>query len=175
MDAHSLDLTTFSDDELKSLSRHIEQECNRRRVIEEAPAQADNIATNYLEAVGLLAVSDGDGKPPVAVPEYKQPLGAHDAYPLGSFASQDGNVYRSLRSGNVWEPKSFPDLWELVTADEVPDPPDNSDVPEWEVGKAYIAGDLFKFKSKVYRVVQAHTSAAHWAPDTVPALYTEVK
>lgn len=49
--------------------------------------------------------------------------------------------------------------------------------PEWEVGKAYVVGDILSYGTnsagdpQLYKVVQAHTSQADWTPDSVPALY----
>ena len=49
--------------------------------------------------------------------------------------------------------------------------------PEWEVGKAYVVGDILSYGQnpvgdpQLYKVVQAHTSQADWTPDSVPALY----
>lgn len=174
MELENIDLTGVETAELLALSRRIEQEYSRRRVLEEAPAQAEGLAKSYLEASGRLAEADAEGNPPATVPEYVQPLGAHDAYPLGTFVTQDGKIYRSLHSGNVWEPKLHPDLWEEVNAEDVPPQPETPPAPDWGVGKAYKVGDLLTYKGTVYRIVQAHTSAAHWTPDTVPALYKAV-
>lgn len=46
--------------------------------------------------------------------------------------------------------------------------------PAYKVGTAYAVGDRIRYGGKLYRVVQAHTSQADWAPDGTPALYTEV-
>lgn len=46
--------------------------------------------------------------------------------------------------------------------------------PAYKVGMAYAVGDRIRYGGKLYRVVQAHTSQADWAPDGTPALYTEV-
>lgn len=174
MELETIDLTTVTTTDLLALSRRIEQEYSRRRVLEEAPAQAEGLAKSYLEASGRLAVADAEGNPPVTVPEYVQPLGAHDAYPQDIYVTQDGKIYRSRRSGNVWEPKLHPELWEEVKAKDVPPQPAPPAAGPWETGKAYKVGDRVTYQSKTYRVVQAHTSAAHWTPDAVPALYTVV-
>lgn len=174
MELENIDLTNMDTSDLLALSRLIEQEYSRRRVLEEALAQAEGLAKSYLEASGRLAVADAEGNPPANVPEYVQPLGAHDAYPLDIYATQDGEIYRSRRSGNVCEPKLHPELWEEVNAEDVPPQPETPPAPEWEVGKAYAVGDLLTYKGKTYRIVQAHTSAAHWTPDAVPALYKVV-
>lgn len=174
MELENIDLTNMETSDLLALSRLIEQEYSRRRVLEEAPAQAEWLAKSYLEASGRLAVADAEGNPPADVPEYVQPLGAHDAYPQDIYVTQDGKIYRNRRSGNVWEPKLHPELWEEVKAKDVPPQPETPPAPEWEVDKAYKVGDLLTYKGVVYRIVQAHTSAAHWTPDTVPALYTAV-
>jgi len=47
--------------------------------------------------------------------------------------------------------------------------------PEWDGnGHDYAVNDRFEYGSKLYRVVQAHTSQPDWTPDATPALYTEV-
>jgi len=46
--------------------------------------------------------------------------------------------------------------------------------PLWAVGVAYSVGERVQYDGKLYKVVQAHTSQADWAPPTVPALFTEV-
>ena len=174
MALETIDLTTVTTSDLLALSRRIEQEYSRRRVLEEAPKQADEIATRYLEATGRLAVADAEGNPPATAPEYVQPLGAHDAYPLGIFVKQDGKIYRSKRMGNVWQPKLHPDLWEEVRVEDVPAPEPQPVLPVWEVGKSYVVDEKCTFEGVAYRVVQPHTSAAHWPPNAVPALYTVV-
>ncbi len=46
--------------------------------------------------------------------------------------------------------------------------------PDWQSGVAVKVGDLYRFRENLYRVVQAHTTAANWTPDTVPALFTKI-
>lgn len=46
--------------------------------------------------------------------------------------------------------------------------------PAWKAGEAYEVGNRVAYDGKLYKVVQAHTSQADWAPDKTPALYTEV-
>lgn len=52
--------------------------------------------------------------------------------------------------------------------------------PKYEVGKAYKQGEMFTFgenevgDAQLYRVAQAHTSAAEWLPNENPALYTPI-
>lgn len=132
MELEDIDLTTVGTSDLLTLSHCIEQEHSRRRVLEESPHLVDELATKYLRAAGRLAVEDGAGGPPSHVPEYVQPLGAYDAYPLGIFVTQEGRVYRSLRSGNVWAPRLHPEFWGEVGAErqDSTDP----DTPEQPLG-----------------------------------------
>ena len=50
----------------------------------------------------------------------------------------------------------------------------------YEVGKAYTVGEFFTYgvngvgDPQLYKVAQAHTSQADWAPDKTPALYTPI-
>ena len=45
-------------------------------------------------------------------------------------------------------------------------------IPAWDPqGHAYKIDDRFTYQGVEYRVIQNHTSAAHWTPDAVPSLY----
>lgn len=52
--------------------------------------------------------------------------------------------------------------------------------PAYQVGKAYAVGDVFRFGEnnvgdpQLYQVLQAHTSAAEWQPDTAASLYKAI-
>ena len=41
----------------------------------------------------------------------------------------------------------------------------------YQVGKSYKAGDIFKYEGKLYKVIQEHTSQEDWIPSELPALY----
>ena len=43
----------------------------------------------------------------VVIPEWKQPLGGHDAYNTGDLVSYDGSVWESDVDGNVWKPGEY--------------------------------------------------------------------
>lgn len=51
---------------------------------------------------------------------------------------------------------------------------------KWEPGKDYAVGDFFTYGEnetgdpQLYKVAQAHTSAAGWRPDLLTALYTPI-
>lgn len=46
--------------------------------------------------------------------------------------------------------------------------------PLWEAGVDYEADQRIRWKDKLYRCVQAHTSQHGWEPPAAPALWTEV-
>ena len=52
--------------------------------------------------------------------------------------------------------------------------------PKYEIGKAYKIKDVFAYgenavgDAQLYQVLQAHTSAAEWAPDATPGLYKKI-
>lgn len=52
--------------------------------------------------------------------------------------------------------------------------------PAYEIGKAYAINEMLNYgvnevgDPQLYRVAQAHTSQADWAPDATPALYTPI-
>ena len=41
----------------------------------------------------------------------------------------------------------------------------------YQVDKLYKEDDIFKYEGKLYKVIQAHTSAENWIPSELPALY----
>ena len=51
-------------------------------------------------ALWRLVRAPGDG----AVPAWRQPLGAHDAYSLGARVRYNGSIWRSTINANVWAP-----------------------------------------------------------------------
>lgn len=52
--------------------------------------------------------------------------------------------------------------------------------PKYQVGKAYKVKDVFSYGEntvgdpQLYQVLQAHTSAAEWTPDTANSLYKKI-
>ena len=56
------------------------------------------------------------GDPSEEYPEWSQPLGAHDAYPLGAKVSHNGEKWTSDVDNNVWEPGVYG--WTKVTETE---------------------------------------------------------
>ena len=46
--------------------------------------------------------------------------------------------------------------------------------PIWKIGINYEIEQRIRYKDKLYRCVQSHTSQIGWEPPTVPALWTEV-
>ena len=46
--------------------------------------------------------------------------------------------------------------------------------PVWAVGIAVAKDGRYQYNDKLYKVVQAHTTQADWAPDTTPALWAVI-
>ena len=52
--------------------------------------------------------------------------------------------------------------------------------PEYQIGKAYKTKDVFRYgensvgDAQLYQVLQDHTSAAEWTPDTATSLYKAI-
>ena len=44
----------------------------------------------------------------------------------------------------------------------------------WEVGVAYAVNDRRRYKDRLYKCAQAHTSQVDWTPDVTPALWTVI-
>ena len=56
------------------------------------------------------------GDPSEEYPEWSQPIGAHDAYPLGAKVSHNGKKWVSDVASNVWEPGVYG--WSEYTKDD---------------------------------------------------------
>jgi hypothetical protein len=87
------DVTALSYGELLALHRATSIELTRREVTEAAPIKADALARQVLSVEGT---QQGDA--------WRQPTGAHDAYPLGWVVAHNGKTWENLTSANVWEP-----------------------------------------------------------------------
>lgn len=126
-----------------------------------------------------------------AYPPYKQPTGAHDAYPPSAQVADEGRVWRNdLDKLNVWKPGTMNAGWTditdmLLTEHNPPEPEGDGQEPdteeteepgaqEWAPGLTVEPGERYTFQGDTYEVIQGHTTAAHWPPNAVPALYRKV-
>lgn len=163
---------------------------------ETATKIAQQIADEHPELVEKPAVQPGS-----EVREWEpwHPLRESTHYHYGDKTRHGGKVWRDVLDPtgatlNVWEPGA-PGIDERYwveetsnepvtneaapgTADEPMDEPsddkpgeDAPTVHEWEPGLAVKPGDQLTYRGTVYTVRQAHTTAAHWLPDALPALY----
>lgn len=46
--------------------------------------------------------------------------------------------------------------------------------PVWVAGQPVVVGYRCRYKDKLYKVIQAHTTQVNWTPDITPALWTEI-
>lgn len=85
--------TDMSDEELGQVFRSVVDEQERRRVLQEAKESIIDLNRRYLDAAGVQP-----GQP------WRQPTGAHDAYPLDWEAPHQGKRWRSTQPNNMQEP-----------------------------------------------------------------------
>lgn len=149
------DLTGWSDTDLGALAKAVSKESGRRDTLASLPVYIEELAGQYREALGRTTGA-----------AWAQPAGAHDAYPEGAVVTHAGQSWRSEIPANVWSPGTYG--WVVDEDAETAPPPD---APAWEPGITYQGGDLVAYDGTVYKVVQGHTSAAHWLPPVVPSLY----
>ena len=55
-------------------------------------------------------------EPAPSIPEFVQPIGAHDAYKKGDKVSFNSKIYESLIDANVYSPSAYPLGWQEVVA-----------------------------------------------------------
>ena len=116
--------------------------------------------------------------------EWKQPLGAHDAYGIGDIVEYNGKLYKSLINGNVWSPDVYAAGWEIYTEPsgggggggtptEPETPPET--IPDFVqptgAHDAYKKGDKVKYNGKIYEsLIDANT----YSPSAYPAGWKEI-
>ena len=115
--------------------------------------------------------------------EWKQPLGAHDAYGIGDIVEYNGKLYKSLINGNVWSPDVYPAGWEIYTETSggtgggtTPTEPETPEtIPDFVqptgAHDAYKKGDKVKYNGKIY---ESLIDANVHSPDAYPAGWKEV-
>lgn len=86
-------LADLTDTELDDLRQAVLAEQERRANLATLPEQIQAMARAYLSAEGTVP---GD--------EWRQPAGAHDAYPAGWVVTHEGRTWQSLTPANVWRP-----------------------------------------------------------------------
>ena len=113
--------------------------------------------------------------------KWSQPRGAHDAYPTRARVLHAERIWdNELDKLNVWEPGPASHGWRDVTDQLLATQAQVITPPEPERGKPYapdmpvVTGDLLEYEGETYRVVQDHTTAAHWPPNAVASLYQRV-
>ena len=74
---------------------------NLYRVVQDHTSQADWPIDATPALYTPLGVTTEE---PDAIPEWRQPTGAHDAYNTGDRVLYQGKVYESTMDGNVWAP-----------------------------------------------------------------------
>ena len=150
-----MDLTTLTDEDLDALRVDVLTEQDRRRIIAEAHARADQLAQQYETIM--------EAAPATPWADLTDRVG-----PGQRIVWEDGETYRNI--SRAWlpttaTPATYPQGYTQLTGL----PPD---VAPWTVGESVKVGDLRTFEGIVYRVTQAHTTQADWAPPLAPALWT---
>lgn len=138
-----------SDEDLVRYAAAIRAEQERRRVKATAEQQVAELNAAYLSASG---VEPGQ--------EWRQPTGAHDAYPQDWEVTHNGRTWISTTPANVWQP-GVSGWREVVEEDAAP--------PEWVAPSgahdAYKAGDRVTFEGAVYESV---IDGNVWSPTDYP-------
>ena len=173
LDTIAASLPQLTDREFLELRGGLIPDEARRR--ETAPAVAETMQTVFKEHPELdpAAPDKRTGKRR----EWRQPLGAHDAYKPGAVIKHNGKLWVNvLDVMNVWQPGVHG--WAETTEDEQADNPvANEPEPEavpFKPGMELKAGDVVTYNGHEYKVIQPHTSAAHWPPDAAHSLFSRL-
>lgn len=141
----------------------------------DAQRQAEHLADRYLEA--------RDGADPEttttidAWPAWRQPLGAHDAYPAGKVRRHGNKLWRSDRAYNAWEPGTSDAGWTDVTAEILGPPPETPTAAPWSKDASYKVGDRVSKDGSVWECRIPHGSEYQgtWAPGVAHSVWVRVE
>ena len=149
-----VNLRDLTDDDLDQLRRDVLTEQERRANLEAIPEQVAQMNATY----------EASQEDSAAVPFDPVPHFGHG--PGTTVLWDDDEEWKNI--SGAWltvSPADYPLGWAQQTG--LPD-----GVPQWGPGIDVTAGDLLEYQGTVYRILQAHTTADHWRPDSLPALYT---
>ena len=145
-----------TDEELSRYAAAIKREQDRRRTLATAEKQVQELSAAYLSAAG---VQEGQ--------EWRQPIGAVDAYPEGWEVSFEGRRFVSTTPANVWPP-NVSGWREVVEEGAAP--------PEWvqPTGShdAHKKGEQVTFEGAVYESV---IDGNVWSPRDFPQGWKKVE
>ena len=144
------DRDAWTDDALTGMLEAVRAEQQRRWTLDNAEAEAEKIATDYSDAA--------TGEPAL---EWKPGT----VIGPGRTVTEDGIEYRNTSGAWLSVPPSAYPLGYQRTQ-----PVQN--VLPFKAGEQVKAGDLRTYQGKTYQCLQPHTTADHWAPPLVPALWT---
>ena len=149
-----IDLSQMTMLDLINLQGAVALEIDKQKILAVSEKKAEDLATGYLLAAGRQPGSD-----------WEQPLGAHDAYPVGYTVKYDGKEWTSLISGNVWQPGVT--AWREASAE-------GANPPTWVqplgAHDSYPSGFAVSFEDAVWvSLVNGNV----WPPSSDPALWVE--
>lgn len=107
------------------------------------------------------------------IPDWRQPQGAHDAYPKDFKVRHRGYTWQSLIPANVWEPGSAgaETLWKCL------DCPPPAQYTEWVSGEQLTYNPdkpiIRTYQGRKYQLRQ-NPGINIWPPPTVPALWLDI-
>lgn len=194
-DIQKLDAAAFSDLRAWLLTEEDTRRANAPALEEAKRAQkAETVAA----VAAQLARSDPKLTPPAKADEKVRPWKPwHPTDPstqfyYGDLVTLDGKTYRNVNDPtrtqpNVWQPGAEgidERYWveEVPPADDTTPDADDTTTPDgtqdaplpFTAGLALTVGQYVTDKGVTYKVIQAHTSAAHWPPADVPAMFQKV-
>ncbi len=146
----------LNDNDLRRLRQDVEAETQRRHTMRSVPHEIQVLQLRFLDAEGVE-----EGEP------WRQPTGAHDAYPKDWTVQHNGQTWTSLIGGNVWEPGVSG--WR-ASADNDTGAPALYVQPTGS-HDAYNTGDRVTFNGTVYESLIDNNV---WAPDAYPAAWQHV-
>lgn len=138
-----------------------------------ARVEAMALASERLAEVAEAFLDARDGTQPASGevadwPAYRQPAGAHDAYPAGRVIRwTDGRLYRATRTGVAHTPVKSPTDWTDVTKDLTgTTPPKQPSADPWSPTASYKVDALVSYDGKVWRckIAHDHTQQGQWKP-----------
>jgi hypothetical protein len=143
----TIDLSKLNSSALAELKRSIDSEISNRALMEVSIARAGKVAQEFLKARDSSGSKIGTGGEPTGRPQWVQPQGAHDAYPLGYAVSHNGKL-SSWRE--FTEDGTIPDFVQPTGAHDM-----------------YVVGEQVVFEGEIYTALESTA----YSPADYPAAW----
>ena len=175
-----MDFASYTGSALQALLGETYAEVQRRAALAQAASKIRQVQADYLTARDPATIPTEQRTKVAEWPAFKQPVGAHDAYPYGWVISESGKLYKANRADKAPSsqvPSTVPTEWVDVTYDLLPalKPPADT-IAAWSATATYKVGGKVTRNGRIWQCLLAHGAEqqGNWAPSAyTPTIWAD--